>query len=176
MKWLCLIITLFLTACASQPTGDQHLAADINVELGLDYLQKGYTDEAKVRLIRAKLESPSDPAVLDAYAYYLEVIGDESMAAVFYLKAINENRDSGLAHNNYGTYLCHQHLYQAAIQQFMLAVQDPQYSDVGPAYENATLCALQMHNQKLAKQYDKKARLYESDLKMTTSKSSWHQR
>lgn len=139
----------------------------INTQLGMSYLQRHDMQTAKQKLLLAIQEGPTIPEPWYAMAYYLEITGDNAEADQYYQKAIAIAPRNGEAHNNYGTYLCRNGNYTAAISNFMDAVQDPQYLDSASAYENAGLCALKIPDHKLAMSYF--ARALKQDPNLPTS-------
>ena len=156
-----LLFCLALVACGSkqdtQNPGTNNLeASQINVRLGLGYLQQGNYPRAKEKLLLAAQQNSSQQSY-GALAYYYERTKDNKLAADYYQKAIALNVKSGAPHNNYGAYLCRIGEYTAAEQQFQLAVADPKYINSASAYENAGLCALLIPDKTKAEMYLKKA-------------------
>lgn len=137
-------------------------AADINVQLGLEFLKKGESAQAKSKLLLAKRLAPKDPAVWFGFGYFFENTGDPEQADYSYRKAIQLDPNHGNSHNNYGTFLCRHGKYQAAIKHFKLAIADPEYLDISGAYENAGIAALQLQNEEQAKHFFQKALEYNS--------------
>lgn len=131
--------------------------ARINVQLGIAYLERHDIQRAKRKLLFALDEAPHLPETWYSMGYFLETVGERKEAKKYYLKAIALAPNRGDVHNNYGTYLCRSKYYHAAIQQFILAVKDPEYLDNAAAYENAGLCALKIPNWILARRYFKRA-------------------
>lgn len=166
LKWISqLMLCFFLTACSSpmdfsKATAHQN-TANINVELGLAYLQRGDVTQAKQKLLVALQQAPHWPPALDAMGYFLEHTGSPVEAEKYYLAAIKCNPTDGSAQNNYGVYLCQTGRYRQAMPYFLAAIQDPDYLYIGSAYENAGLCALKIPDKNLAKQYFAKAVMYD---------------
>ncbi len=161
-------LVCILSACSTTPpdegtkdmaaiTKQNSIAADYNVQLGVGYLQQGDMARSKRKLLLALDQAPNWPPAIDAMAYYLETTGDNKSAETYYLRAISVAPKDGSAHNNYGTYLCRTKRFQQADQQFMMAVQDPNYINTAEAYENAGLCAMQVPNNVTALAYFQKA-------------------
>jgi len=138
-------------------------AAEINATLALEFLNRGETERAKKKLLKAKKLAPKDPAVWYSFGYFFEHTGEPALAKNSYLKAITLNRKKGASHNNYGTFLCRQKQYEPGIKQFKLAVADPEYLDVSGAYENAGVCALAIPDKTRAVAFFKKALDYNSN-------------
>jgi len=144
-------------ASLNSSTVDQHAAAKINIQLGVYYMRRGDIQRAKQKLTLALKQDPNYSPAQSAMGYYLETVGDKQEAQKYYLRAISLAPKSGAAHNNYGTFLCHNKQYQPAIEQFILATKDRDYLNTAGAYENAGLCALKIPDSKLAKKYLNKA-------------------
>ncbi len=137
--------------------GRNPTASMYNVQLGVAYMQQGDVQRAKKKLRLALQQDPNSSMALDAMALLLENTGSDHNAKQYYLRAIEAHPQEGSVHNNYGAYLCRKGQFDAANEQFMLAIQDPNYATPGRAYENAALCAQKMPDQKLAKAYFVKA-------------------
>lgn len=147
-----------LTACTTDKTvsaipPNPRLAAKLNVRLGIDYLEHNKIVMAKKTFINSLREAPNIAASWYGMAYFLEATGRKQEAEKYYRRAIEVEPDSGEAHNNYGTYLCRTARYREGIQQFLIAIRETDYLAPAEAYENAGLCALLMHDNKLAEQY-----------------------
>lgn len=132
-------------------------AANLNVQLGMGYLQQGDVERAKRKLLLAIAQAPNWAPAQDAMAYFLENTGEPQNAETYYKKAIALDPTSGAGHNNYGAFLCRTNRYQEADQQFMLAVQDVNYIHTAEAYENAGLCAMKIPDFVKAQGYFQKA-------------------
>lgn len=166
MRKLVYIFSLFLccgllVACSSNQemqtsSANNPDASQINVRLGLSYLQQGNYPRAKEKLLLATQQNGSAQSY-GALAYFYERTQDNNQAATYYQKAIAINPKSGASHNNYGAYLCRTGDYPAAEQQFQLAVSDTKYINSASAYENAGLCELLVPDKTKAEMYLKKA-------------------
>jgi type IV pilus assembly protein PilF len=139
---------IILAACSIFPKsktpqpGSQ--ASDVNVQLGLAYLENGDVQRAHQKLLLAEQQSPESLQAKGAMGYFLESTGNLSSADAYYRQAIMFNPKSGAAQNNYGTFLCRRGQYAKADQHFLLALQDPSYINTAQVYENAGLCAMQI--------------------------------
>lgn len=156
IKYVCMFILLCFSACAFSDENNE-AAAQTNAQLGLTYLNKNMYPAAKNRLLMALQENPKSATGWYSMGYYFEKTNDLKSAKAYYQKAISVEPHSGAAHNNYGTFLCRHGQYQAAIQEFLIATQQPNYLSVADAYENAGLCAIEIPNRTLAMQYFEKA-------------------
>lgn len=156
-----LILCSGLIGCSSNqepqaPAINNSEASQINVRLGLSYLQQGNYPRAKEKLLLATQQNASAQSY-GALAYFYERTQDNKQAATYYQKAIDLDPKSGAPHNNYGAYLCRTGDYAAAEQQFKLAVSDTKYINSASAYENAGLCELLVPDKAKAEMYLKKA-------------------
>lgn len=158
------VLSLLLTACSTTKTAAEDnvnakriATAKINTQLGMAYLERHEVQRAKQKFLLAMNQAPNIPETLYSMAYYLEVTGENNEARTYYLKAISVAPNRGDAHNNYGTFLCRSGEYNAAIEQFITATQDPTYLDTASAYENAGLCASKIPDRKRALAYFKHA-------------------
>jgi len=158
-----LVIFGIFSACTSMKTSsdakkDKSIKiAEINIQLGMGYLEKGNIERAKQKLLTALKKAPKLPEAWYSMAYFLEHTGEKEAAKRYYLKAVALAPERGDTQNNYGTYLCRSGHYQESIQHFILATKDPDYLDTVGAYENAGLCALKIPDTNLAIKYFKQA-------------------
>ena len=149
---------VFLTACQTFSSSEKKhdrkaTAANINIQLGMAYLEKHEIRRAKQKFLLALHEAPQLPEAWYSLAYFFEVTGDTLRAERCYLHSIELAPNRGDTNNNYGTFLCRTHHYSAAIQRFLAATQDVEYLDTAAAYENAGLCAELIPSPALAKRY-----------------------
>jgi type IV pilus assembly protein PilF len=156
-QFIIIFFIVTLTACSifskskTQISGPQ--ASDVNVQLGLAYLQNGDVQRAHQKLLLAEQQSPGSLQAQGAMGYFLESTGSLSSADAYYRRAIALNPKSGAAQNNYGTFLCRRGRYSEADRHFLLALQDPTYLNTAQVYENAGLCAMQIPDTKKAMGY-----------------------
>ena len=162
MYSICLVLCCSLVGCSSHkedaaaPMANHQDAAQINTRLGLAYLNQGNFPRAKEKLLLA-VQQKATSQTYGALAYFYERTHDNKLAHEYYQKAIDLNSKNGAPHNNFGAFLCRQGEYQAAENQFQLAVSDPHYINSAGAYENAGLCALLIPNKAKAGMYFNKA-------------------
>lgn len=142
----------------SPPTSAQlDEAAQINVQLGIYYLEQKDIAAAKAKLLLALAQAPRNALINDAAAYFYEKTGDDSIAEHYYQKAIALAPKAGAAHNNYGAFLYRQHRYQEALAQFIAATADAAYLNTAAAYENAGRAAIALEDKQEARRYFEKA-------------------
>lgn len=156
-QFIIIILMINLTACSIFSKSKAQLsdpqASDVNVQLGLAYLQNGDVQRAHQKLLLAEQEAPGSLQAQGAMGYFLESTGNLFSADAYYRRAIALNPKSGAAQNNYGTFLCRRGRYKEADQHFLLALQDPTYLNTAQVYENAGLCAMQTASTKKAVSY-----------------------
>lgn len=147
-QFIIISLIVMLSACSvfskSKTLVSSPQASDVNVQLGLAYLENGDVQRAHQKLLLAEQQSPGSLQAKGAMGYFLESTGSLSSADAYYRRAITLNPKSGAAQNNYGTFLCRLGRYSEADQHFLLALQDPSYLNTAQVYENAGLCAMQI--------------------------------
>lgn len=151
-----LLLSLVVAACTNAPKRKPIMAlveAESDVQSAFTYIDAGNAQAARIKINEAIAADPKTPYVWDALAYLEEATGSPDLAEAHYLKAIRISPQSGPAHNNYGTFLCHRERFDEAIHQFMLAIVEPNYYNPDSAYENAGLCALKAGKVDDAKNY-----------------------
>ena len=162
IRWLVLAVCSVVLFSACTTTGgveDERLkqAAQYNVQLGINYLQKGNLPQASAKLEKALEQDPSSAQAHNAYAILQERLGQLDLAGQHYKRAVRLDPEYSEAHNNYGRFLCSQGDLSAADREFMRAVENPLYSNPEGAYTNAGVCALRMPDVVKAEDYFRKA-------------------
>jgi type IV pilus assembly protein PilF len=169
------LLAIILIGCSTTKTNSAEEqnkinTAQINVQLGIAYLEQHDTERAKKKLLLALDEAPNIPETWYSMGYFLETTGNKDEANNYYLKALKIAGERGDVQNNYGTFLCREGKNKEAIQHFLLAVKDPNYLDPADAYENAGLCAMKIPNPQLAKKYFNNALLQDPSRPVTLLK------
>lgn len=156
---------LALTGCVSEqsyvgsdkPVSDRSFdnieAARTRISLGLNYLRRGDTSQAKYNLERARSFAPDSAEVHSALAYYYQSVGEDKQAEEYFRLAIQKDVNYADAYNNYGAFLCQLHRYEEAEQLLLTAISRPGYIRVAESYENLALCKLEQNNFSKAKTY-----------------------
>ncbi len=152
---------LLLSACATSSTdapqtGNQK-AAEINVQLGVNYLSKGEYKLADEKLRRALKQDPSSATANWVFALLQERLGENDVAEKHFRKAISLDPKDSKAHNNYGTFLCNQNRVLEAEKEFLRAVENPLYAEASSAYANAGTCMLKIPDKVKAEAYFQKS-------------------
>lgn len=170
-----LAIVLGLCACKPEPetpptpsTRNDMAAAQANLNLALDYLQAQDTENAKDKIMLAMREEPNYAPTWYTKGYFDEVTKHLPEAEADYKRAVTLDKNSGMANNNYGTFLCRNGRYKEAIAQFITAANQSEYLHAGGAYENAGICALEIPDEEAAKGFFLQALNNEPDRKSST--------
>ena len=137
----------------SDRTFDNIEAARTRISLGLNYLRRGDTSQAKYNLERARSFAPNSAEVHSALAYYYQNVGEAKQAETYFRQAISKDSNYADAYNNYGAFLCQLKRYDEAEQLLLKAISRPGYIRVAESYENLSLCQLQQNNFTKAKTY-----------------------
>lgn len=161
-----LLIIALLVGCTStggvrnsaqNATSDSQKAAEINMRLGLNYMQRGDYQVALDKLQRALQQNPNLPSAHNTIAILYQHLGEIDKAEHHFKQAIQRAPDYSEAQNNYGVFLCEQNRYQEAEQRFLEAIKNPLYTNAAQALENAGICVGLIPDATLAEQYFRKA-------------------
>lgn len=155
-----LLTALFLSACVSDSGGPNSVSSDrseeaayINVQLGVDYMQKEQYAMAEQKLQKALSYSPRSSLTNWTYAVLQEKLGYDKKAETYFKKAIKLDRKDAEARNVYGAFLCRQDRVDEAMESFDAAIANPLYSGTLEATLNAGDCLLQQQRYGDAKKY-----------------------
>ncbi len=121
---------------------DNKQIARTRLSLGLNYLQRGETSQARFNLEKARELAPDLPEVSNALAYYYQQVGEFEQAEEAYREALRRDNDNADTYNNFGAFLCQINKFEEAEQLLQAAVKRPGYIRVAESYENLAFCAL----------------------------------
>lgn len=168
-----LAATVTLSACVTERTYtgtdtrvaerqlDKVGAARERMQLGLTYLKRGNTEQAKYNLDKAVEYTPDLSEVHIALAYYYQTVGDLARTEESYMRAINSSDATGDAKNNFGVFLCQQKKFELSEKMFKEAIETPKYTRTASSYENLGMCSRLAGNKEKARQYFKMALKYD---------------
>lgn len=125
---------------STQTAANNTDAAAINVQLGVDYLQKNELALAQTKLQRALREDPRSADVHDALALLDEQLGDAKGADREYRRALELSGRSPRELNNYAVYLCSHNRSAEGVRYFEEAASNRLYTTPWAAYTNAGIC------------------------------------
>lgn len=121
---------------------DNKQIARTRLSLGLNYLQRGETSQARFNLEKARELAPDLPEVSNALAYYYQQVGEFDQAEDAYREALRKDTNNADTYNNFGAFLCQINKFEQAEELLTAAVKRPGYIRVAESYENLALCAL----------------------------------
>lgn len=145
------IMCLMLTACSYQYQRGNTLYpnakyARANAASGLRYLHKGDTNSALAKLQTALQQSPRDPVVIDALAFYYEKTGEVNKADAYYVYALSTDLEQGTANKNYGAFLCRNGRYQESLFYLRQAANIPNYPNAKSVQYDINYCSQKMRH------------------------------
>lgn len=121
-------------------------AAQVNTQLGVQYLQQGDLIRSKDKLEKAMRQN-KDSVLAFTYAGLLyEQLDELEDAEKAYRHAIRNRPKDPVSNNLYATYLCRQGQYELADKHFLTAANNPLYRTREAAFTNAGVCALKADN------------------------------
>lgn len=133
-----------VAAADTQPSTNTD-AANINVQLGQDYLRQGDLQLAQTKLQRALREDPHNANVYNALALLDERLGQSKDADRDYHRALTLSHGSAPMLNNYAVYLCSHGRAAEGVRYADEAAANPLYQTPWAAYTNAGICLHNVH-------------------------------
>jgi type IV pilus assembly protein PilF len=131
-------------SCGTSPPRDPEASAqrlaEINLQLGVAYMQEGNYPVALDRLRKAVSARPSSADAHLAIAVLYDRLGQDDAADIHFRQALQLEPSLAAAHTNYGSFLCKRGQVAEAEQEFLKAATDPGYANPEVAYTNAGLC------------------------------------
>lgn len=160
-QWGWVLISLLVLAGCGQnttrPNQSPSKAAEVNVELGIAYMQQGKKVVAMEKLKKAIDEDPNYTKAHTAIAVLYESLGEYDMADKHFRRALSLDPKNSSAHNNYGGYLCRRGKRDEAVSHFDQAAANPLYDKPEMALTNAALCLARDHQEEREEQYLRQA-------------------
>ncbi len=147
-----------LSACSSTPKRTRapevkQDPAEVNTQLGIEYMREGRYELAQEKLKKALKQNPNYQTAHTSIAVLYEKLGENKLADKHYRRAYNIDRKNAQTANNYGQFLCRSGRYKEADKKFMTAVQDPLYQYPAMVYTNAGICARKQPDIELSDKY-----------------------
>ena len=144
---LSVVVLAALAGCVSSgPTNKQlskpepERAAEINLEIGLDYLKKGNLPQAKEKIDKAVDQNPRNAKAQVAAGVLYERLGESSKADSHFAKGLALDPKNPEVQNNYGAFLCQKGKYDRGEKLMIEAATNPLYRTPEVAYLNAANC------------------------------------
>ncbi|MFP1754144.1 type IV pilus biogenesis/stability protein PilW [Lonsdalea quercina] len=148
------VVCVMISGCVNtSETVSLSPQAQMRLQLGLAYLERGQLDVAHSNLLIALRASPNDYRTQLGMALYEQRIGENAAAEKRYRQLLRQSPVNGSVMNNYGAFLCGLGQYVTAQQQFSRAAQLADYPQVADALENAGYCFLDAGQPDEAKQW-----------------------
>ncbi|MDD2892662.1 MAG: type IV pilus biogenesis/stability protein PilW [Halothiobacillaceae bacterium] len=154
----CIALSLGLGGCASpkplygnatdaderpKSEADPKRAAEINAQLGLNYLQRGEKFVAAEKLTRALKDDPNSALVQHGNAILQDSLGQSALAQEHFRRALEIAPNDPEVLNNYGAFLCRQGQFSEGISTLERALSNPLYRTPGFAWANIGQCQRQ---------------------------------
>ncbi|MEM1262209.1 MAG: type IV pilus biogenesis/stability protein PilW [Pseudomonadota bacterium] len=154
-----MLLTSTLAACVTTSDvsnvskGSSNDAAEINYQLGAQYLRQGNLKLARERLERSIEQNPNLPGSHIALALVHEQTGNVDRANDEYRRALKVAPSNPNALNSYAVFLCKQRRYDEGQRYFLRAAEVPENLAPEVAYTNAGVCALETPDPESAEQH-----------------------
>ena len=135
---------------------DSTSAEQINVDLGVGYLQRGKPGDLDIALEKFKRAVLINPKFSLAHSMLATVYDRKGLfdsAEKHYKLSIKYNNGSPDIINNYANFLCQRGKYQEAVDKYLEVVKNSQYKTPAAAYENAGVCSYRANNEEQAEKY-----------------------
>ena len=154
------LLAVMLSGCVT--TGDidpmkttegRERARDAFIELGIGYLERGASEQAKAPLQQALDLDPKSANAHMALALAFQHELEHTLAEKHFKQAIASEPGNSRLLNNYAGFLFEQQRYADAHAVFLKASEDTMYSERSRVFENLGLTALQLNEKGSAKHY-----------------------
>ncbi len=131
--------------------------AEINAQLGIEYMREGMYAAALEKLNKAAKSNPRLQLAQVSLAILYEKLGQDDKAVKHYRKAYSIDRTDTVTLNAYGQFLCRQGELEKADKMFVTAAKDPLYQHPELIWTNAGICAMKRPDAVLASTYFRQA-------------------
>ena len=156
-RWLLVLVAATAVAACTSTTEPPEVsdkdAARFNVQLGMNYMQRGDLEGAREKLERAVKQDPTLPAAHSALGILYERAGDIPRAQEHLRRATRLAPDDPSMMNNYGGFLCRKGEYEEGIRHFEMAASNAYYRAPETALTNAGVCARRIPDPERAEEY-----------------------
>lgn len=131
--------------------------AEVNTQLGIQYMSKGMKESALSKLNKALKQDPDYLLAHTSIALLYEQLGEQKLAEEHYRRAYRIDDTDPVNLNNYGQFLCRNGELEKAEKMFRKALKDPLYRYPDMVYTNAGICARQEPDIEKAEEFFRKA-------------------
>ncbi|HEY5758559.1 MAG TPA: type IV pilus biogenesis/stability protein PilW [Steroidobacter sp.] len=144
-----LVVTAALAGCVSSGgktglgTPDNERAAEINLQIGTDYLRKNNLNQAKEKIDKAIEQNPRNSQAQITAGMLYERLGQSDKAESHFSKGLALDPKNPEVQNNYGAFLCQRGKHERGAKLMIEAASNPLYRTPEVAYLNAANCARQ---------------------------------
>jgi len=150
-----IIICIIASACTTQPvvnsdssgshrTAPNKDAAELNIQLGANYIANGEYQLADDKLKKAFKQDPQSSVARWTYAILQEKLNQTKAAEFYYKEALRINVKDSRGQQNYASFLCRNKRYQEADTHFVKALSDPLFANREAASLTAGVCAMEI--------------------------------
>lgn len=137
-------------ACACQPTNtiteqsaeNRAQLAQLNTELGVQYMQKGEYQIAVDKLEKALQAQPDYVEAHNVMGLLRGTLNQDKEAEASFRRALAIEPGNPSVLNNYGQFLCQNERSKEGQEMFLKAIENPLYRNPAVAWSNAGTCAL----------------------------------
>ena len=172
MGLMLLMVTVLLVGCESpvrrnaglENTADglggfvqRRSPADVYIELGTAYLQKGRMNDALLNARKAILVDAEASAAHNLLGVVYQRLGQLALAHQHYLQAVELDKHNSYALNALGQFICTEGDYSQAEAHFQQALSNPLYPTPWVAAHNAGACQERNHQLVQAEIYYRQA-------------------
>lgn len=132
-------------------------AAELNLELGVDYLRKGNLPQAKEKIDRSLEQNPRNAKAHTVAGMLYDRLNDPDKADSHYQRAVALDAENPDLKNNYAAYLCQKGKYERGQKLALEAAQNPLYQTPEIGFLNAGTCARNAGDMKRAEESFRRA-------------------
>jgi type IV pilus assembly protein PilF len=147
-----------LVSCATQPVDSGRIpenieAAELNIQLGANYISSGEYQLADDKLQKAFLQDPNSSVARWTYAILQENLNQPVTAEYYYKEALKINSKDSRGQQSYASFLCRNGRYQEADIHYNKALSDPLFKNREAISVGAGVCAMAIPDYQSAQKY-----------------------
>lgn len=152
----------FISACGLLPNfgGDgmsNHEKANLNLQMGVRYMDMGMLEVAKEKLDTAYDLESGNAEILNALAVFYERIKDDEHAEDYYQSAIGKDPDNYSIKNNYGRFLCERGKREKGMAMLQESLNAAMNQRPWQALSNLGICLIQQNDPTKGEEYLRRA-------------------